>query len=232
MVLINDAPGGGGNDLAIDDIKVSSNICDFDGDGIPNNLDIDSDNDGCPDAMEGGENVDRPQVGRNGRIVTNASGTINANGIATIDAEGVPVLVNTGGAADTSTATEGTQGQPIGGSQNVTQNQCICYNDASMNPGIPVNHGITLLKRAGADNGNWPMNRNSAHTALESNTKGFVITRVATTAALSNITTPVEGMMVYDGQAKCVKIYVVDSTDASNTGWKCFNKPTCPDVIW
>ena len=39
-------------------------------------------------------------------------------------------------------------------------------------------------------------------------------------------------MMVYDGEAKCIKIYVEDSTDASNTGWKCFNKPTCPNVVW
>lgn len=105
----------------------------------------------------------------------------------------------------------------------------VCYNLVkNTNPGIPVNHGITLLKRAGADNGNWPMNRNSAHTALESNTKGFVITRVATTAALSNISTPVEGMMVYDGEAKCLKIYVVDNTVPANTGWKCFSSPACP----
>ena len=103
-----------------------------------------------------------------------------------------------------------------------------CYNPVTNTAaGTPVKHGITLLKRAGADNGNWPMNRNSAHTALESNTKGFVITRVPT-SGLSAITNPVEGMMVYDTTAKCLKIYVVDNTTPANTGWKCFSTPSCP----
>lgn len=103
-----------------------------------------------------------------------------------------------------------------------------CYNPVTnTGTGTPVNHGITLLKRAGANNGNWPMNRSSAHTALESNTKGFVITRVPT-SGLSAITNPVEGMMVYDTTAKCLKIYVVDNTTPANTGWKCFSTPACP----
>lgn len=98
-----------------------------------------------------------------------------------------------------------------------------CYNPAT-NTGQTreTRVGITLLKRAGADNSvNWPMSRRSGHIALESNSKGFVVTRVATTAALSAITTPQEGMMVYDGEAKCLKIY----TDGA---WKCFNRPDCP----
>ena len=86
---------------------------------------------------------------------------------------------------------------------------------------LPTKVGITLLKRAGADNGNWPMVRNGGHIALESNSKGFVITRVATTADLGNISTPQEGMMVYDGEDHCLKIY-------SDGAWKCFNVPSCP----
>ena len=74
---------------------------------------------------------------------------------------------------------------------------------------------------AGADNGNWPMVRNGGHIALESNSKGFVITRVAATVDLGNISAPQEGMMVYDGEAKCLKIY-------SDGAWKCFNVPSCP----
>ena len=105
---------------------------------------------------------------------------------------------------------------------------CVCYdlpNTASA--GVATQHGITLLKRAGANNGNWPMSRLGAHTALESNTKGFVITRVSTTG-LSSIATPVDGMMVYDTTAKCLKIYTVDTVVPSNTGWACFSKPACP----
>ncbi len=104
----------------------------------------------------------------------------------------------------------------------------VCYNNPSTATGLPTKHGITLLKRAGATNGNWPMNRNSAHTVLESNTKGFVITRMTsdpaqTSAAnhLNKITTPVEGMMVYDLFSKCLKIY-------ADGAWKCFSKPACP----
>ena len=62
--------------------------------------------------------------------------------------------------------------------------------------GLPTKSGITLLKRAGsADADNWPMIRNSAHTVLESNTKGFVITRM-TTSQINSIAAPQEGMMV------------------------------------
>lgn len=104
----------------------------------------------------------------------------------------------------------------------INSTTCVCYNDANFSVGTPAatQHGITLLKRAGADNGNWPMNRNSAFTALESNTRGFVITRHPT-ATLGNITAPQEGMMVYDTTADCLKIY-------DGTGWKCFSVPTCP----
>lgn len=86
--------------------------------------------------------------------------------------------------------------------------------------GVDTKHGITILQRAGADNGNWPMIRKSAHTALESNTKGFVITRM-TTAQITAIVSPQEGMMVYDTVAKCLKLY-------DGTVWSCFSTPACP----
>ena len=53
MVLINNALGGSGNDLALDDIQINI-LCDTDGDGIINSLDLDSDNDGIFDVVEGG----------------------------------------------------------------------------------------------------------------------------------------------------------------------------------
>ena len=88
-----------------------------------------------------------------------------------------------------------------------------------------MNHGITALGRAGADNGNWPMVRKGAWTALEAKTKGFVVNRIATTASVEAIANPVEGMMVYDEEADCLKI----NTDGTSTGWKCFNTQACPD---
>ncbi|MFT3793931.1 choice-of-anchor D domain-containing protein [Flavobacterium sp.] len=50
----NNSTGGGGNDLAIDDIKIVQNYIDTDGDGIANIFDLDDDNDGIPDVEEAG----------------------------------------------------------------------------------------------------------------------------------------------------------------------------------
>lgn len=104
----------------------------------------------------------------------------------------------------------------------VTVTECgACYRDpVTSSPGTDSKHGITLLKRAGAENGNWPMVRKSAHTVLESNTKGFVVTRIAA-ADLANISDPVEGMMVYDTTEKCLKLY-------DGTSWNCFVEASCP----
>jgi len=111
---------------------------------------------------------------------------------------------------------------PASNAVKVTINSCVCYRDPNNNgTGTETKMGITLLKRAGSDNqDNWPMVRKSGHIALESNTQGFVVTRIAK-ADLGNITNPQEGMMVYDTTDKCLKIY-------SDNAWKCFNTPACP----
>ena len=48
----NNAPGGGGNDLALDDILISQTLCDRDSDGVADLFDLDSDNDGLEDVIE------------------------------------------------------------------------------------------------------------------------------------------------------------------------------------
>ena len=99
----------------------------------------------------------------------------------------------------------------------------ICYDlPNTTTTGPDTKHGITLLQRAGADNGNWPMIRKSAHTVLESNIKGFVITRM-TTIEIGLIASPQDGMMVYDTDAKCLKLY-----DSETAAWSCFSTPACP----
>lgn len=108
----------------------------------------------------------------------------------------------------------------------VTNNFCVCRNPPNTATGVDTKHGITLLQRAGASPStpdNWPMVRKSAHTVLESNVKGFVITRM-TTQQILDITNPVEGMMVYDTDAKCLKL----NSTGLNTGWSCFTTPACP----
>ena len=101
-----------------------------------------------------------------------------------------------------------------------------CYKPAATGGTVlPTNHGITALGRAGKEVGNWPMIRKGAWTALEAKTKGFVINRISTTALVNAIANPVEGMMVYDEEADCLKI----NTTGTSTGWKCFNVQGCPD---
>ncbi|NRS93965.1 thrombospondin type 3 repeat-containing protein, partial [Frigoriflavimonas asaccharolytica] len=210
---------------------------DTDGDGIPDYLDLDSDNDGCSDAIEGGALIIENQLvtaggtlqGGNGvnPATPPTSGTFNQAvlqnlGTTNVNTNGIPQFTSLPTGYSNST------GQTIGSSINAAINGCICYNDPNIaTAGVDTKHGITLLQRAGADNGNWPMIRKSAHTVLESNTKGFVITRMST-ANLVNITTPQDGMMVYDTTVGCLKIYTTDAAMAANTGWKCFITPTCP----
>ena len=62
-------------------------VCDYDGDGIPNDLDLDSDNDGCPDALEGGGSFDYTDVDNN----TALTGGVDANGIPTVAGAGQTV---------------------------------------------------------------------------------------------------------------------------------------------
>ena len=116
-----------------------------------------------------------------------------------------------------------------------TTTPIICINGACYKPAatggtvLETKHGITALGRAGADdNDNWPMMRKGAWTVLESKEKGFVINRVALTANLSSITNPIEGMMVYDEEADCLKIYTIKNGDTT-AAWHCFNTQACPD---
>ena len=82
IVIKNNAPGGCGNDLAIDDISVyyEDVDCDFDQDGIADYLDLDSDNDGIYDVIEGGD----------GNADTNGDGVIDFNdlGFSDVDMNG------------------------------------------------------------------------------------------------------------------------------------------------
>ncbi|MFV0488447.1 MAG: hypothetical protein ACK5NL_14850, partial [Vibrio fluvialis] len=110
---------------------------DTDGDGLVNSIDLDSDNDGCPDAIEGAENVTNSMLtsangtlrGGNGvdPATPPASGTYNQSVLSnlgnTIDAQGVPTIVNKNGVADTDTI----QGQGKGHSQDALLNSCKNY---------------------------------------------------------------------------------------------------------
>ena len=240
---------------------------DNDNDGIPNQLDTDSDGDGCADAIEGSENVKYNQIhdlnlpladpnyAYRGQIKVTYNGTTTSTPSGIISnspsANGVPQLLNNAGNnlnASTNPSnlagavdnTDGTAdiGQGIGDSQDNTINSCKCYKAPSTDSNTyPTQHGITAFNRAGADNQNWPMVRQSGWTALEASTKGFVINRMPVSTSGGNIgepvdgsnnaviTSPIAGMMFYDTTNDCLKINV----DGTRSGWKCFNNQSCPD---
>ena len=220
---------------------------DTDQDGIADCIDLDSDNDGCPDAVEGGADVFETTLLASGGTLLGGNG-VNPTTLPTSGIFNKAVLknicttcVNTSGVPQISPLPlnySNTTGQTVGAAYNALISGCVCYNDAATGTGVDTKHGITLLQRAGAspaEVNNWPMVRKSAHTVLESNTKGFVITRMtsdpAQTAAadhFNKITNPQDGMMVYDTFAKCLKIYTVDDTVPANSVWSCYTVATCP----
>lgn len=189
-------------------------LLDTDGDGTPDYLDLDSDNDGCPDSIEGSLNITSNQV--------LSSGVINITNNGGVSTSGIPVLA-------------GTNGQGIGYSKIAsTTDGCRC-----MKPGITIGGtvldtkvGITSLGRAGTDDpDNWPMVRKGGWLALESKTKGFVINRIATSAEVEALPNPQQGMLVFDRQANCLKMYVYKDVNSPSKGgfWKCVNIQACPD---
>lgn len=103
----------------------------------------------------------------------------------------------------------------------------FCFKDsATSGTVLSAPHGITSLNRAGAQQGNWPMVRKGAWTALESKSSGFVINRL-TDAQISAIPSAnlLAGMMVYSTTQQCLMLNV----DGTPAGWKCYNNQACPD---
>jgi len=202
--------------------SVCTSYKDTDGDGIPDYLDLDSDGDSCPDAVEGGGGFTSANlVTATGSLATqNPNQNLGNN----VGSNGVPTIAGAG--------------QSVGNSTNALVNLCFCYK-TPVSPGggnpNPVKFGITALNRAGSGSSEWPEVRRSAWAALESKSKGFVVNRMAFVDADSNPATPttpplasipaanyVEGMMVYDTVANCLKIY-------NGTVWSCYSTQTCPD---
>ena len=76
LMIENNADDGLGNDVALDDIAVKQTFCDFDNDGVPNQMDLDSDNDGLYDIYEAGHSVSSTDGSLTGEVGTN--GLLNA----------------------------------------------------------------------------------------------------------------------------------------------------------
>ncbi|WP_199121326.1 hypothetical protein [Pedobacter sp. ASV28] len=80
--------------------------------------------------------------------------------------------------------------------------------------GLPSTTGVSDLAGFTGGTTGWPANVPNGFIVVESKKKGFVITRVSSSAAITN---PVEGMLVYDIAASCIKLY-------NGTTWNCLGK--------
>ncbi|AOW21143.1 LamG-like jellyroll fold domain-containing protein [Urechidicola croceus] len=75
--LINSQDGGAGNDLAIDDIYVKQLLCDMDGDGVADTVDLDNDDDGIPNVVE----LNLPDSDQDGTLFGDGWLDTNNNGV-------------------------------------------------------------------------------------------------------------------------------------------------------
>ncbi|MCW2119530.1 LamG-like jellyroll fold domain-containing protein [Flavobacterium sp. 7A] len=94
----NNAPGGGGNDLALDDILISQTLCDLDNDGVADLFDLDADNDGIEDIIEVGlghlsnskGKIDVVWLDTNGNGLHDSAETIAGQPALDSDGDGIP----------------------------------------------------------------------------------------------------------------------------------------------
>ncbi|PAC27665.1 thrombospondin type 3 repeat-containing protein [Flectobacillus sp. BAB-3569] len=111
--------------------------CDLDGDNIPNSLDLDSDGDGCPDAIEGGMSIKASNLVSSlmagGNSGANYNGTSNTP--VSLNLCSSSTCVGTTGIMNGVPAIVGI-GQSIGTSQNATAQDTYCNTVDSDNDGI------------------------------------------------------------------------------------------------
>ncbi len=119
--------------------------CDHDMDGVPNRLDLDSDNDGCPDAIEGGGTFGYNDLENSEGTVWVGTGSSAGNQnlcahVSCVDANGIPLVA-------------GPAGQGVGTSQNAAVLDPACYltitgtvfNDANGNTIINTGENFSSL---------------------------------------------------------------------------------------
>lgn len=212
--------------------KIECTNIDTDNDGITNELDLDSDGDGCPDAVEAGS------ASHAGANHTSTGTLINTSGIQTgvsnaIVGNNTPANYGANGfyngseSNDTANATY-TGVYTYASAINAAIASCtlFCYKPAvTSGTALETQSGMTSLARAGIEKANWPMARKGGWVALEAKTKGFVPNRL-TAQQITDIPAAdlKDGMMVYNTDLHCIYI----NTDGTPTGWKCFNTRACP----
>lgn len=99
--------------------------------------------------------------------------------------------------------------------------------DACTQPGTAgtaLTSSVGITTKGNPTVSNWPESVPNGYLVLDSENKGMVITHMTT--AQINALTPVEGMLVYDTTAGCVKLYRGTSpgVNPTATGWVCIER--------
>ncbi|MCW3161831.1 hypothetical protein [Chryseobacterium oryctis] len=90
--------------------------------------------------------------------------------------------------------------------------------------GNALTSNVGISSRQFSSSENWPTSQPNGHIVLDSPTKGFVISHLTTQQINSLI--PVKGMMVYDTDEKCIKLYrgLSPANDPARKEWVCIQK--------
>lgn len=186
------------------------NTIDTDVDSIPDHLDLDSDNDGCLDALEGDADISPSQlVDAGGSVSVGIGSSASDQNLcedgSCIDANGVPTIAM--------------GGQGIGDSQDASVNLCFCTKPGAV--GFALESSVGILTKQNVTIANWPQSVPNGYIVLDAAQKGMVITHMTTVQI--DALTPVEGMLVYDTDEQCVKLYrgLTPLIDPLRTGWQC-----------
>ncbi len=205
--------------------------CDADEDGIPNHIDLDSDQDGCPDVSEAGVV----------QYISDNSLDVTLNSVQGNDENGIPTGTTLNNAQIDTTngndaigpdngfhdALEASAAGNFDGTYldlnqyyfNPLEGNCVCYKPGT-GAFLSSKVGISTLNRHNAtDTNQWPENVSSGYLVLDSKEKGFVITSLSS-ADIDTLDAQ-EGMLVYDLDLECLKLY-------NGSEWHCLEQ-TCID---
>ncbi len=201
---------------------------DYDMDNYPNQFDLDSDGDGCPDIQEALvlQYIETNSIAATltSGTVVNPSGTTTENNVRLDPSNNGDLTGPNNGFYDTlESATPGV----YDGTYDIstyylddTKSICVCYRFITNFTVSVTENGISTLSR-NLNNGlsSWPLYLSSGYLALDSKEKGLVLTRLS--QAEIDLLTPSEGMLLYNTDSKCLFLY-------DGMEWFCIQQ-TCID---
>ncbi len=150
----------------------ANNPCDTDNDGIPNIFDLDSDGDGCADAIEGGANFSKADI-------VNSSMPGGNSGTSYTGQYNYPVVLNLGNVVDANgVPVEANGGQSIGTSQNGGIQDLLCSTNPLCTTGgtlfsLNTNGEIRAFKEPVIGEFDYLVNTTSYGTTTNANALGY-----------------------------------------------------------